>query len=83
MTSRIEKRMAKGSNDMIVAALKDMPAFLTKNETADLLRIDLSTVTRLIADGFIRRLKLKRTRCGRVLIPKNEIERFLSNATDD
>lgn len=67
--------------DTIIAALKDQPPFLTRDEVAKILRLNVVTVSRLISRGYIRSVRLS-TGGGhkRVRIAKTELEKYLSSS---
>lgn len=81
MTPSVDKlRKKTPANEIVMTALAGQPIFLTKAETADLLRVDLSTVTRLINAKRLVPIKLgDMGGKSRVLIPRAELERYLSS----
>jgi excisionase family DNA binding protein len=73
---------AISSAETIVKALREYPTFLTKPEVAEILRVNVTTVGRLIARGFLTSVKIT-PGAGprRVRVAKTELERFLCSST--
>lgn len=68
--------------DTIVEALKDEPPFLTREEVAKILRVNVATISRLISRGFLRSVRLN-TGGGhqRIRIAKTELEKYLFSSS--
>ena len=63
--------------------LQELPPFLTREEVANLLRVTIRSISRLVSQGRLRTLKLSRgPGGGRVLIARRELERFLDEAAN-
>ncbi len=50
--------------------------YLTKNETASLIRISTVTLQRIVNDGLLRKIKVR----GKVLFARADIDVFLTHA---
>ncbi|WP_399495678.1 helix-turn-helix domain-containing protein [Streptomyces sp. P9(2023)] len=53
---------------------------MTRAEVADLLRVSLTTVDRLAADGTLRRHKPSSKRNGRVLFSAAQVNRLITSS---
>ncbi len=62
----------------VATLVAELPLLIPAVRVAELLSIDARTVRRWIASQRIRALKMSRHRAGRVLIPKTEIVRLLT-----
>ncbi|MGN8636916.1 helix-turn-helix domain-containing protein [Collinsella sp. HCP3S3_B1] len=54
--------------------------WMTRAEVADLLRVSLTTVDRLAADGKLRRHKPSSKRNGRVLFSAAQVNRLITSS---
>ena len=63
--------------DWIDEATAGMPALVTANEAALLLRTSPRNVRRMVADGRITGVRARETGSSRLLVPSSEIGRYL------
>lgn len=65
--------------DTILSALQNEPPFLTRDEVAKILRVNVATISRLIQRGYLKSVRLT-TGGGhqRIRIARTELERYLS-----
>jgi excisionase family DNA binding protein len=64
--------------------IDQLPVHLTQAETAEVLRLSVRSINRLIEQGRLKGLKLTRgLGGGRVVVTRDELKRFLAEAAND